>query len=396
MNARCRNLVSRLLRKNTSRAQIAGFTLANFIGIAIVVGALQFYQDIRSIWEGDDSFIRQDYMVVNRRVSGMEAAVEGFSGSELEELRRQPWVRRAAPFTAARYAVDASVGAAGRSMSTRMFFESIPDSYIDVASSQWGYREGDGEVPIILSKDYLTLYNFGFASSAGLPRLSEAMMGSLPLMLTLRSDDGKRTVAIRGRVAGFSNRINTILVPEEFMRLSNAALSHGGAQAPSRIIIDVSRPGDPAINRYLEAHNLETAGDKSNSRAAFFMRVASGVVTGIGGLITLLSLFIMMLSVQLLMQKNRDKLHTLLMLGFTIRAAGAPYRRIVVASASASLMLALGAMYLFRLGWIRPVAEMGGGHGLWWLAPLCGVVITLLVVLFNLIAVRRRVASSWR
>lgn len=396
MNARCRNLVSRLLRKNTSRTQIVGFTIANFIGIAIVVGALQFYQDIRSIWEGNDSFIRQDYMVVNRRVSGMGSTGGGFSEAELSDLRSQPWVRRAAPFTAARYVVDASVGAAGRNMSTRMFFESIPDSYIDVADSQWGYREGDTEVPIILSKDYLTLYNFGFASSAGLPRLSEAMMGSLPLMLTLRPEDGSRTVTLRGRVAGFSNRINTILVPEQFMKLSNAMLASGTEESPSRVIIDVSRPGDTAINKYLEAHDLEMAGDKSNSRAAFFMRVASGVVTGIGGLISVLSLFIMMLSVQLLMQKNRDKLHTLLQLGFTPRAAGAPFRRIVVVSALVSLLLALGAMYIFRLSWIEPVEEMGGGRGLWWLAPLCGVVITLLVVLFNLLAVRRRVASAWR
>ena len=33
-------------------------------------------------------------------------------------------------------------------------------------------------VPVIISKDYLALYNFGFAGSAGLPQMSEGVMGA--------------------------------------------------------------------------------------------------------------------------------------------------------------------------------------------------------------------------
>lgn len=47
-------LVSRLLRKNTSVPRIVGFVISNFIGLAIVLGGLQFYQDARGIWEADD------------------------------------------------------------------------------------------------------------------------------------------------------------------------------------------------------------------------------------------------------------------------------------------------------------------------------------------------------
>ena len=57
-------MLTRLLRKNTSKARIVGFVLSNFIGLAIVTGALQFYLDARSIWESDDSFIRSDYLVI--------------------------------------------------------------------------------------------------------------------------------------------------------------------------------------------------------------------------------------------------------------------------------------------------------------------------------------------
>ena len=54
------NLISSLLRKNTSPARVAGFILSNFIGLAIIVGGLQFYQDARSLWTADDSFVSTD------------------------------------------------------------------------------------------------------------------------------------------------------------------------------------------------------------------------------------------------------------------------------------------------------------------------------------------------
>ena len=43
------NIVARLLRKNLSRAQVAGFVISNFIGLAIVVAGIQLYQDLGSI-----------------------------------------------------------------------------------------------------------------------------------------------------------------------------------------------------------------------------------------------------------------------------------------------------------------------------------------------------------
>ena len=187
-------MISKLLRKNTSPARIAGFTLSNFIGLAIVLVALQFYRDAGSIWSDDDSFIRSDLLVVNKKVTSSNTlgGSSAFTESEEADIAAQPWSRRTGAFTASDYRVLASVQSGGRGMSTYMFFEAIPDEFVDVPRSQWTWRPGSDEVPIILSKDYLTLYNFGFASSAGLPQMSEGLMSSIPLTLTLTSDDGTR------------------------------------------------------------------------------------------------------------------------------------------------------------------------------------------------------------
>ena len=125
-------------------------------------------------------------------------------------------------------------------MSTMLFFESVPDRFVDGVASGWRFDERTGEVPIIISKDYLALYNFGFAGSAGLPQMSENILSGIPLRLTLTSDDGRRMRDFRGRVVGLSDRLNTILVPESFMEWSNRELGSGESHGPSRLIVDVS------------------------------------------------------------------------------------------------------------------------------------------------------------
>ena len=393
------NLVSRLLRKNLSTAQTLGFILSNFIGLAIVVTGLQFYEDVSAIWQKEDSFLKTDYLVVNKKVTSgntLGQSKSTFTDGEISDLAAQPWVRSVGRFTAADYRVSAALDNGGRSLSTFMFFESIPDNYLDINPMQWQYREGSGEVPIIISKDYLTLYNFGFAASAGLPQLTEQMLSSIPMRLHIAGNDGTRQADFRGRVVGFSNRLNTILVPEAFMTWSNREFGSGVTPPSSRLVIDVSSPGDVAIDKYLEAHDLESAGDKSASQASFLLNVVTGIIMAVGAVITVLSLFILMLSISLLMQKNRAKLHSLLQLGYDPGRVGAPYRNIVIISSTVAFLLSIAAMFLFRLYYIGAIEGLGGASGNLWLAPGVGLLLTAVIITFNLLAVRRKVVSAWR
>lgn len=394
------SLISKLLRKNTSPARIAGFVVSNFIGLAIIVGGLQFYEDAGSLWTSDDSFIKTDYLVVNKKVTSSNTWGDSdseFSQEEIADLRKQPWVRDVGEFSSTDYRVWASVDQGGRGMSTMMFFESIPDKFVDGAGSDWGFAEGDKVVPVIISKDYLALYNFGFAGSAGLPQMSEGVMGGIPLRLSLTSFDGTRSIEMQGRVAGFSNRLNTILVPGSFMDWSNKCLGSGkDGNAPSRLIIDVSSPGDVAIKDYLAAHSLEVAGDKTGSSASYLLKIVVGIVLSVGMVITLLSFFILLLSMSLLMEKNRDKLHSLLMLGYPLRKVAAPYIRIVVYASVAAWLFAVVCCVILRSSYLHSLEELGVAAGSLWMAPGVGLVLALLLMTFNIIAVWRKVKASWR
>ena len=392
-------LIAKLLRKNTSPARLVGFALSNFIGLLIIGGAVMFYVDSRGIWDDDDSVINTDFLVVNKKVTSASTLGDRestrFSEADVADLKAQPWVRRVGEFSASDFRVYASVSQGGRGMETALFFESVPDSFVDLPKSDWRFEPGQTTVPVMIPKDYLALYNFGFAGSAGLPQLSEQLISGIPLKLYMRSEEGSRSMQMEGRIAGFSNRLNTVLVPDAFMRYANSRLASGGGAAPSRLIIDVSSPGDVAISDYLSSRGLEVAGDKSGSSAAYMLRIVVGIVMAIGALITLLSLSVLMLSLSLLMEKNREVIHRLLMLGAPLRKVGAPYSAMVLAGCGVAWVLSAVSLVALRgvyAGALESLSLSSGGL-IWGLGV--ATLLALAVVAVNVMSVRRKIKSAW-
>lgn len=389
-------MVWKLLRKNISAGQIAGYALANLIGLAIVVCAIRFYSDVNMAYSDEDSFVSKDYMIISRPVSTMNtlglSRSDGFSSSELSALERQPWVRRVGAFTSAAFSVQASVDFGGSGMSSALFLESIPDDFLDVDTDMWQWQPGQ-PVPVIISKEYLALYNFGFAATRGLPQISEGVMGSVPLTLVL---DGRgERAAVPARIVGFSSRLNTIAVPESFMVRANERFG-GPVADPSRLIVEVSRPGDPAIDRYMQSHGYEVAGDKAdNGRASYFLTLLTTVVTAVGAVISLLAFFILTLSILLLLQKNRSKLSDLMMLGYTPWQTARPYCVMVGIVNAVILVAALGVMWGASSWWESRLAEIGVGAGSAVPATVTAVAVMTAVTAANILVIRRMTGRAF-
>ena len=392
-------IISKLLRKNTSPARLAGFALSNFIGLLIVAGAVMFYIDARGIWGDDDSFVNTDFLVINKKVTSASTLGDRdatrFSAEDIATIKAQPWVRRIGEFSSSDFRVYASVSQGGRGMETALFFESVPDSFVDIAGNDWKFEPGQTTVPVMIPKDYLALYNFGFAGSAGLPQLSEQLLTGIPLKLYMRSEDGSRSMSMEGHIVGFSNRLNTVLVPDAFMKYANSRLGDGNEVAPSRLIIDVSSPGDVAIADYLKANGLEVAGDKSGSSAAYLLKVVIGIVVSVGILITLLSVFVLMLSISLLMEKNRSVIHRLLMLGAPLREVGAPYSSMIVIGCVVAWILSMVSLVILRSFYVDALEGLGlSSDGLIW-AIATGTALALMVIVVNIVAVNSKVKAAW-
>ncbi len=393
-----KDIIWKLLRQHISKGQLIGFAIANLIGLTIVLLAVQFYRDVRPVFSDEESFISKDYLIITRAVTGAGAMMGNngeFSDGDIRDLEQQSWCRGVGRFLNSDFAIDAQLGVgSGHAMHTQFFFEAIPDEFIDIDPDAWGFTIAKPEVPVVISRDYLSLYNFGFAATQGMPKISEGQAEMLPLEFTL-SGNGQRKV-MPGRIVGFSNRLNTVIVPQEFMEWANKTFGTGIEQRPQRLIVEVSKPGDVKIEEYMDAHHYEVAGDKmSSSKANYFLTVISGIVIAVGIIISLLAFFVLMLSIYLLLQKNTRKLQDLLLLGYSPDQVSRHYIMLVVGLNAAVLVLAIVLMLMGRMAYMDMIHAFGvSGSGVG-IAILVGLIIMGAITTGNIVAIRRKVASLW-
>ena len=399
-----KGLLWKLLKKHVSKSQMFGFALANIIGLTIVLLGVQFYQDVRNIFADEDSFMRKDYLVVTKRVGELNAiatmmggGANTFTDNELTQLRNEPWVRDVGEFSTSNYQVYGTISLAGQSVSLRssFFFEAVPDKFLDVKSKDWHFDPEHPQIPIIVSKDYLSLYNFGFAASQGMPQMSENMIGMVPIVFRLTGNNGTQDY-LEGRIVGFSNRLNTIIVPQSFMDWSNKRYAPNADSQASRIIVEVSNPGDPAVESYMNSHGYEIAGDKLNSsKANRLLTIILSIVVAIGLVICILSFFILILSIFLLLQKNTQKLQNLLLLGYSPRQVSGMYVRMIVYINIAVYVLSIAAMLVARTYYLPLVQAFGAHNAGIEVAAAVGAALIAVITLGNVTAVRRKVRNLW-
>ncbi|HIZ69735.1 MAG TPA: ABC transporter permease [Candidatus Prevotella avicola] len=393
-------LVWKLLRQHISVPQFAGFFFANLVGMLIVLLGFQFYHDVLPVFTAKDSFLKADYLILSKRVGTADVFTgrgHEFSGSEIDDLSAQPFVTSVGKFTSTNYRVDASLSVNGIPlMKTDFFFESVPDDFVDVSSSEWEYRPGDKRVPIILPRSYINMYNFGFAQTRSLPKISEGLLGMIDLGILIRGNGQEER--FHGKVIGFSNRLNTILVPQSFMDWSNARFAPGEPTKSTRLIVQVGNPADERVTTYLEKKGYEVESDKlAAEKTTYFLRMVVSLVMVVGLVISVLSFYILMLSVYLLVQKNASKLENLLLIGYSPARVAMPYQVLTIALNVAVLFMAWALLsvargyYMDILTTLFPQMESGG----LWPSIVAGLILFLVVSVLNVIVVRRKVMRVW-
>ena len=393
-------LVWKLLRQHISVPQFAGFFFANLVGMLIVLLGVQFYIDTQSVYNGEDSFMKEDYLIVNKQIGAVTTITgksNAFTKSEIKDLKSQDFVEKIGAFIPSAFDVSARFDIQDFSrFSTEMFFESVPDEFVDVKTESWDYQEGSKDIPIIIPRNYLDLYNFGFAQSRNMPKLSEGILGAIKLMLSIRGKD--QVDEFEGRIVGFSSRLNTILVPEKFMLWANEKYAEKKAAEPTRLILQVNNPTDERITSYLQENNYVTDEDKLDaSKTTFILRIIVGIVMAIGLIISILSFYILMLSIYLLVEKNNTKLENLLLLGYSPSKVSRPYQWLTVGLNIFVLVLALALLYVVRSIYLHQFQSFFPDFEApsMWPAFIIGIALLLLVSIFSLIAIKRKVMSIW-
>jgi len=394
-------LLWKLLRQHISIGQLTGFFLANLFGMSIVLLSIQFYKDVIPVFTEGDSFMKKEYLIVTKKISAIGSfagKTNTFSEDELKSLQEQRFSKDVGAFTPSQFKVSAGFGMkeAGISLSTEMFFESVPNKFVDVSLDKWHFDKESRSIPIIIPRSYLNLYNFGFAQSRSLPKLSEGVMGLIQMDIVIKGNG--RFEQYKGNIVGFSNRLNTILVPEDFMKWANSEFADENKPQPVRLIVEVDNPADDGIARYFQEKGYEAENDKLDAgKTTYFLRLITGIVMGVGLFISILSFYILMLSIFLLLQKNTVKLESLLLIGYSPAKVAIPYQvltlglNLIVLALSIGIVMYMRGMYTEVLTQLFPQMEMS----IMWPAYVAGIILFSLVSVINIIAIRKKIASIW-
>jgi len=389
-------LIWKILRAHLSIGQLVSFFVANAVGLCIIMLSIQIYADIAPVLSSTTDFLKPEYVVISKPVTSIDTFTgkkPTFSRSEQRDLSGQPFVDQMGLFRAAQYGVYGSIEMGDYDISSEMFFESVPDRFVDVKTDQWQFSPDDDIVPIVIPRDYLALYNFGFAQgNAMMPAVSEKLLTTISIDITLYGN--RRRISLTGQVVGLSNRLNTILVPESFIQWSNAELATDTLDwEPSRIILQVNNPADARVASYMHEKGYVVANDRLDaSKASWFLHILVTIVMMVGISICVLACYILVLSIFLLLQKNTRQLHDLRLIGYPHHMLSRPYIALVAVLNAFAWLAAAGITWGARvlyLPYLRAMVEdfSPASCTLQWL--ISGGFM-LVIILINVLIIARR------
>lgn len=390
-------LIWRLLRKHISIFELAIFFVANLIGMTVILAGVQLYSDIRPLLRGEQTLIGSDYLVITHPVKRVGINSESFTLDDIADMEQKEFIDAVGAFSASQFEVNGSIMFNGRKLSTMLFFESIPDEFIDVETDEWRFKNGAKVIPIILPRNYLNLYNFGFSATQQLPQITEEMIKSVSLGINLRGNNHNDDFT--GRIVGFSDRLNTILVPDSFMSWANSYYADAETSHPTRLILKVADPTNPALSDYLEERNYVIENKPAeSSKALFILKVCIAIIICIGVLFSILSIIILTLSIYLLLQKNITKLENLVLIGYTPSRVAIPYNLITLVLNLSILAVSLVIILLSQDLYMEQLSAIAGYQIT--TSPsmtiIVGVMFTALIVAFNFFIINRKIRNISR
>ena len=286
------------------------------VGVLLLLSSAQMYTNINHlIRDKNTRKTGADFISVTKTITNDNMGKDNrFTQADIADLRKQPFIEDAAPLMANAFKVTAAAGNL-IPYSTDIFVEALNTNFIDTVPENFKWNKGDDFVPIVFSTDFLEMYNV-FSPSWDLPQLSEKTAGSLQIYLRCHGHAGDRQY--KARIVGFSDRINSILVPETFLAKQNKDLEGEENINASRVFIKTKDANDPQLLAYLADKEYHVNKDKTKfGRVKGVLQSIVSGIAGFGVLVILLALLLFSFYLQLMIARSKDNLQLLLTLGYS-------------------------------------------------------------------------------
>lgn len=389
-------ILSKIFRARHQSLQGALAAGGLLVGLLMLLLAAQLYLQINRIFYSKDNF--SDYLIVSKKIAltnTLFMARADFSEEEIAELRSQSFVKDVAFFKSNQYAAWL-YGSESIPIQTELFFEALPDHMLGEVPSDWRWQEGDAQVPIIVSQEFLNLYNFGYALAKGLPQISKSALKLAP-SFDVRVYGAQGSKVFKMRVIDLSERVPSILVPESFMDWANKHIGSNRNELPSRLMLHVNNPSDPALQSYMEHKDWQINQERLKaSRAGGILQVLMSVLGLIGLLFISLSVAMFVMQFRVLIAESKEEIRLLLQLGYTASMlSNYLFKRFALLLGGIGLLAALlTGLGIFFLGNFLEESGLESSLAPEPLVIVLGLAFMALVALINVWSLRKILAAQ--
>ena len=298
-----------------------GLPLASLIGWFLALGAFQGFLDFRGLLRDGNEWFREGLVFVNPTVRPSDSVGltrVGIRPATVEAIQAAPGVSVAEPVMRNRYPLAIRIGGGPfPSLTSEIFVEAVGPGVLVDEAPDWGWAAGDPSVPILVPRQFLNLYNFGFAPGKGLPPVSETTAARVPFSLVAFPGGEDPPESFSGRIVGFSDRIESILVPVSFLEWTNRRYADPERRPGfGRVAVVATDTRSPEFLRLLGEHRLEVGGDRAGAaRLRMLLDLVLAVLGAAGGVILVLTVLLLRVEAEELLSGNRDRIRKLYFLG---------------------------------------------------------------------------------
>lgn len=289
------------------------------IGILLLLLSVQMFVNIQALLR--EELPRKsggfDFVSISKQITNENMGMDNrFSQKDLQLLHSQPEIAGVAPLYSNQFRASVTAGDV-LPFSTDLFLESLDTQFLDTLPSSFEWKPGQINVPIIFSSDFLEMYNV-FAPAQGLPQVSAKTISSVNIFLTCSGPGGSEN--FKANIVALSDRVNSILVPESFLKWGNTHLSGDTGSLISRVYIKTRDANDPELIRFLDAHSYHINKDKIRfGRIKGMLQNTIGAIAALGILVILLALILFGFYLQLMIARSKENVRLLLLLGYSPR-----------------------------------------------------------------------------
>lgn len=388
-----------LLLSKSRPAQLLLAMCGAFLGLSIVTGGMHTFRVIQELLNQKE-LLGGDYIVISKKVgllNTISGATPSFDDQDIAEVKKMEGVTgvgafESGDFRASMELTGALAEMAGQSFRSDMFFEALPDDFVDIDKQDWSWNPHHAKVPVIVSAEYINLYNSAFARSQNLPVIPESMLKSISFNIQITGNGQSELVP--GKIVGFSKRINSILVPKAFLDYANSKYGAGKNNKPSRLMLYCKDPASPALANALKTSGYELNEEKlKSSELNGILQIMISVVAVVGLLIVLLAMLGFMQYNQLMAYRSAYEIQTLHWLGYSTKQISKPYILFTLKTLFVTFALCALAVLLANMAFVAWLRNLGFDNEFPSLLPSIGLgfVISLLIAGISALAAQRQV-----